>query len=339
MAATYQPIATQTLTSSASSITFSSIAASWTDLRVVIANAFTSYGLDTCMIRFNGDTATNYSYTYLLGDGSTATSGATANAAQAVLGRVGVTGTPAMIQTDIFSYAASSYKTYLSAGAADQNGSGEVNRTVGLWRSTAAITSITLRNVTFEAGTTATLYGIKAIQTMANTYTLISSQILTSSAASVTFSSIPATYTDLVLSMSIRDTNTSAVIGSTTTTFNSDTTTLYSVTNLFGDGATATSSRQSGVASWSSNYNGSHANVTVSTFSSIEIYIPNYTSTTSKAFSESQAVENNAASTGAQLGARARLYRNTSAISSIEIAAYQNFQTASSFYLYGIKNS
>ena len=174
---------------------------------------------------------------------------------------------------------------------------------------------------------------------MANTYTLIQAQTLASAAATVTFSSIPATYTDLVLQMSIRDTNTGATIGSTTTTFNNDTTTLYSVTNLFGNGATATSTRQSGVASWSSNYNASSASVTVSTFSSLEIYFPNYTSTTSKAFSESQAVENNAASTGTQIGARARLYRNTSAISSIEIAAYVNFQTASSFYLYGIKNS
>ena len=174
---------------------------------------------------------------------------------------------------------------------------------------------------------------------MANTYTLIEAQTLASAAASVTFSSIPATYTDLVLQMSIRDTNTGATIGSTTTTFNNDTTTLYSVTNLFGNGATATSTRQSSVASWSSNYNASSASVTVSTFSSLEIYISNYASTTSKAFSESQAVENNAASTGTQIGARARLYRNTSAISSIEIAAYVNFQTASSFYLYGIKNS
>jgi hypothetical protein len=174
---------------------------------------------------------------------------------------------------------------------------------------------------------------------MANTYTLIEAQTLASSAASVTFSAIPATYTDLVLRMSIRDTDTGATIGSTTTTFNNDTTTLYSVTNLFGNGTTATSTRQSGVASWSSNYNASNASVTVSTFSSLEIYIPNYTSTTSKTFSESQAVENNAASTGTQIGARARLYRNTSAISSIEIAAYVNFQTASSFYLYGIKNS
>jgi hypothetical protein len=174
---------------------------------------------------------------------------------------------------------------------------------------------------------------------MANTYTLIQAQTLASSATNVTFSSIPAIYTDLVLQMSIRDTNTGALIGSTTTTFNSDTTTLYSVTNLFGDGASTTSTRQSSVASWSSNYNGSNAGVTTNTFTSTEIYIPNYTSTTSKAFSESQAVENNAASTGQQIGARARLYRNTTAISSIEIAAYANFQTASSFYLYGIKNS
>jgi len=174
---------------------------------------------------------------------------------------------------------------------------------------------------------------------MASTYTLISSQVLASSASSVTFSAIPATYTDLVLRCSIRDTNTGALIGSTTVTFNADTSAIYSVTKLIGNGSTASSSRQSGVASWSENYNGSNAGVTTNTFSSIEIYIPNYTSTTSKSFSQFAATENNAASSGTEIDAWAHLYRNATAISSIEIAAYANFQTASSFYLYGISNA
>ena len=161
MATTYEPIATKTLGSAASSITFSSIAATYTDLRIVLANAFTSYGLDTAKIRFNGDTATNYSDTLLTGDGSTASSSRRSSVSSATVGRVGYTALPAMILIDIFSYAGSTNKTFLSADAADQNGSGEVNRSVGLWRNTAAITSITLMNVTFEAGATATLYGIK----------------------------------------------------------------------------------------------------------------------------------------------------------------------------------
>lgn len=171
------------------------------------------------------------------------------------------------------------------------------------------------------------------------TYSLIASTTLTGSQATVTFSSIPSTYTDLVLRMSVRDTDTSTIIGSTTVTFNNDTSSIYSVTNLFGNGSAASSSRQSNVASWSSNYNGSNTGVTTNTFSSLEMYIPSYTSTSSKAFSQSQAVENNAASTGTQIGARAHLFRNTTAISSIEIAAYVNFESGSTFYLYGIRNN
>lgn len=162
MPATYDSIATTTLGAAASTITFSSIPGTYTDLRLVLANVFTSYGLDTVRIRFNSDTGSNYSYTMLTGDGASASS-SRASGTQPIVGRAGYQSTrPSMILIDIFSYAGSTNKTYLSADAADQNGSGEINRVVGLWRSTSAITSIELRNVTFEAGATATLYGIKA---------------------------------------------------------------------------------------------------------------------------------------------------------------------------------
>ena len=61
-------------------------------------------------------------------------------------------------------YAGSTYKTMLTMDSNDLNGSGSVETTVGLWRSTAAINTITLsaNADTFAAGTTATLYGIKA---------------------------------------------------------------------------------------------------------------------------------------------------------------------------------
>ena len=160
---TYEPIATTTLSSAASTITFSSIPNTYTDLRVVVANAFTSYGLDTVRIRFNSDTGSNYSYTMLTGDGSTAASSRGTSQTQPIVGRAGYQSTrPSMILIDIFSYAGSTNKTYLAADAADQNGSGEVNRVVGLWRSTSAINAIELRNVTFEAGCVVTIYGIKA---------------------------------------------------------------------------------------------------------------------------------------------------------------------------------
>lgn len=163
--ATYEPIATQTLGSAAASITFSSIPATYTDLRVVWTNYFIS-GVGNSWIQFNGDAGTNYSLTCISGNGTTVYSTTLTNAA-----RVGPSvysgpssSTNPFATTDIFSYAGSTYKTVLSTVSADNNGSGWVERTVGLWRSTAAITSITLsaNGQTFNAGTTATLYGIKA---------------------------------------------------------------------------------------------------------------------------------------------------------------------------------
>ena len=79
---------------------------------------------------------------------------------------------------------------------------------------------------------------------MANTYTLISSNTLTSSAASVTFSSIPATYTDLVLRISARSDRVSTT-DRLRLTFNSDTATNYSNITLVGDGAAASSQNAS----------------------------------------------------------------------------------------------
>lgn len=161
MATTYEKIASTTLGSAASTITLSSIPATYTDLRIVLANAFTSYALDTVKIQFNGDTATNYSATQLMSDGASVSSSRQSSVSSGILGRAGYQSTrPAMITADIFSYAGSTYKTYLSNSAADQNGSGEVLTQVGLWRSTSAITSVTLMNVTFQAGAIVTIYGI-----------------------------------------------------------------------------------------------------------------------------------------------------------------------------------
>ena len=160
--ATYDKIATQTLSSAASSITFSSIAASWTDLRLVLVA--TSTAANDAQIQFNTDTATNYSYTSLRGNGTAAASSSqntVANISWTLAGQID--STPHFYTGDIFSYAGSTYKSILMSSQEDDNGSGIVGRTVGLWRNTAVITSIRLfTGVNFLAGTTATLYGIKA---------------------------------------------------------------------------------------------------------------------------------------------------------------------------------
>jgi hypothetical protein len=159
--ATYEPIATQTLGSAASSITFSSIGSGYTDLRVVLVGTVATAG--GVAIRFNSDSGSNYSRTVLFGDGSTAASARSSNQTQFVIANIN-SANPSLITCDIFSYAGSTFKTALGEGSDDRNGSGVVARGVGLWRNTAAITTITLieaNAANFSTGTTATLYGIK----------------------------------------------------------------------------------------------------------------------------------------------------------------------------------
>lgn len=165
MAATYEPIATTTLGSAASSITFSSIASSWTDLRVVLISSTATAGNTVNYLRFNSDTGSNYSSTWLTGDGSTAASSAETSATF-IRGGENANNTDAglsMITYDVFSYAGSTNKTALVTNSRDNNGSGSTYRIVGLWRSTSAITTLTIAASAgnYKTGTTATLYGIK----------------------------------------------------------------------------------------------------------------------------------------------------------------------------------
>ena len=163
MPATYEPIATSTLGSAASSITFSSIPGTYTDLRLVLV-AFGAGGNAWPGVRFNNDTGTNYSGTILRGQGVSASSAYDPSANKIDLIYDGVAGTtiPALFEVDIFSYTSSVNKTLLAASSGDRNGAGQVARLVGLWRNTAVINRIDLiaNNWNFGANTTATLYGI-----------------------------------------------------------------------------------------------------------------------------------------------------------------------------------
>jgi hypothetical protein len=156
MATTYEPIATLTFTGTTSTGTFSSIPATYTDLRIIFTGTSTAQSLS---IRFNGDTGTNYSRTGLQGTGAVASSFRTSSASSINIATLNTT--PLFVSPNVFSYAGSTYKTILSEEARDQNGSGNVVRTVGLWQDTAAITSITLFGASSHNITgTATLYGI-----------------------------------------------------------------------------------------------------------------------------------------------------------------------------------
>lgn len=163
MASTYEPISTTTLGSAASSITFSSIPATYTDLRLVLTCTVSS-ATDNLIMQYNS-TTTGYSQTFLLGDGSTASSVKYTNFSgiYGSYNQLPSTTIPTFFTYDIFSYAGSTYKTCLCTSSLDYNGSGEIARYVGLWRNTSAITSVQLKfGSNFAAGTTATLYGIKS---------------------------------------------------------------------------------------------------------------------------------------------------------------------------------
>ena len=161
MPATYEPIATTTLGSAASTVTFNSISASYTDLILVI-NATATASLNV-LLRCNNDSTALYSYTNLRGNGSGAFSSRTSGATSVQLSNNDLsTVQPTLYKVDLFSYAGSTNKTCLIEYSSDRNGSGFVERTVGLYRSTTAISRLDVltSTSTFAAGSTFTLYGI-----------------------------------------------------------------------------------------------------------------------------------------------------------------------------------
>ena len=172
---------------------------------------------------------------------------------------------------------------------------------------------------------------------MANpTMTLIGSPITVGSGgvSSVTFSSIPATYTDLIVKASTRSTDTSANFTAIGMQLNGNESSA-SWKLLYGNGSGAYSGSNSGYADTGFS---SSANTTTNTFANMEIYLPNYTSSNYKSWSVDSTTENNA--TEAIASMRAGLWSNTAAITSIALSSRAgNFIQYSTFYLYGISNS
>jgi hypothetical protein len=158
---------------------------------------------------------------------------------------------------------------------------------------------------------------------MAATYTPIASITLGAATGSVTFSSIPQTYTDLVCVINGRTTADAGIV----VQFNSDTASNYSMTAVYGNGSTVTSTRQTnnaniGVGGISSGSQEQGTNI---------IQIMNYSNTTTNKSLLARA--NN--STFVQL--RVGLWRNTAAITSTTITSDSTtFMTGSTFNLYGI---
>jgi hypothetical protein len=164
--ATYEPIATQTLVSNTSLVTFSSIPATYTDL-VMVVNAG-AVSANDMYLRLNGDTGSNYSYTILTGNGTSASSIRGSNQTLALVDYYGTPATTLGGSVSIFNFMnysnTTTNKTILSRS---NNASSGTDAIVTLWRSNSAITSMEFRvatnaGVNFLAGSTFTLYGIAA---------------------------------------------------------------------------------------------------------------------------------------------------------------------------------
>ena len=162
------PIATVTGTGSANELAFNNIPQGYQDLFVSIYANLTATG--TVWAYVNGYSASGlYSDTLFYGNGtSAASSRSTAQNQFSIIPAASVGSTyPVSINFHLLNYAnTTTFKTALTRGAIDQNGSGQTTLDVGLWRSAAAVTSLgfnTFGAANFTTSTTATLYGIRAV--------------------------------------------------------------------------------------------------------------------------------------------------------------------------------
>ena len=168
MAYTYEPISTTTLGGAQSSVTFSSIPGTYTDLVLIAMVQHTNNSGDQLRVG-NGsiDTGSNYSDTYLSGPDNYAAvqagriSGATSIDVAAKYYSAPTSGYFVPLMINFMNYTSTAmYKTII----ARYNDINETNANVGLWRSTSAINTIQLfpgSGINYSTGCTFTLYGIK----------------------------------------------------------------------------------------------------------------------------------------------------------------------------------
>jgi len=168
--ATYEPIATTTLTSDENSITFSSISGAYTDLVIIVQVQSNATGTSSngMRCRINTDSGNNYSYNNLYGDGAAGASSKEYAVDYFIPGDIPQTsaGVRNLSIISIMDYAnTTTFKTIVARG----NWHEGTSCTVALWRSTVAVTSVTISRNFFidstskvKSGSTATLYGIKA---------------------------------------------------------------------------------------------------------------------------------------------------------------------------------
>lgn len=168
MPATYEPIATTTLSTNTATVTFSSISGTFTDL-VLIANYGHSATDQALRLRFNSDTGSNYSLTSLYGNGTSAGSVRASNQTGAYIAYYvdAFTSVTTLTLCHIMNYSnTTTNKTIISRTGRPDPGTNlpGTEAVVNLWRNTGAITTIDLsaNSGNLLSGSTFTLYGIKA---------------------------------------------------------------------------------------------------------------------------------------------------------------------------------
>ena len=157
MASAQVALATTTLGSAASTVTFGSIPGTYRDLRLVINGTVTTGG--NIFIRFNGDSGNSYTYVQAYGTGSSAASSTSSGSETADASGVFYTN-PGMAVYDFLDYSATDkHKSSLNRCSVAGN---LVIMSAGRWASTSAITSIVFSHGSgsYTSGTTFSLYGI-----------------------------------------------------------------------------------------------------------------------------------------------------------------------------------
>jgi hypothetical protein len=167
----YDSIATTTLGTATASVTFSSIPATYTHLQIrFLARTNRADVNDNVTIYYNSDTSqNNYTYHDFGGDGSGifqyGTGAPTVNQMHSGTGATAAANNFGVGITDVLDYTnANKNKVLRNLGGVDNNGSGRVAMTSGMWLNTNAITSITLTpsvGTTFTQYSSFALYGIK----------------------------------------------------------------------------------------------------------------------------------------------------------------------------------
>jgi len=159
----YESIATATGTGSSGTITFSSIPSGFKYLQIRGIYADGGYNLN---MRFNSDSASNYARHTLNGSGSAVAAAGAASQAQMDFGAYGAAAanTVSACIIDILDYGSTSkYKTVRVLAGYDENGSGGIWISSGLWQSTSAVSSLSILNLygSYYTRTQFALYGIK----------------------------------------------------------------------------------------------------------------------------------------------------------------------------------